>query len=362
MLHLRKQLHYLIFIMNKITHMNKTFALIILVLIIFSCTGNKKDTPQKPTVQKNVRITRVKRDSLSIPVFTVGVLSSKTQSNLSFITGGIIERFFVEEGEFVEKDKLLVRLDMTEIRSRVNQAALGVEKAERDFKRIENLYRDTVATLEQYQDAKTALEVARTNFEIASFNRKNSEIRAPSEGKILRKLKESNEIVASGHPVIVFASTETDWVLKVNLSDRDIVRISKGDSAWVTFDAYPGEIYSAEVSEIATSANLLSGTFEAELRLLDLPEMLVTGLIGNARISPPKETCLLIPAEALAEAMGNTGIVFRIRDGNPVRTRIGIKSITDSNIIITGDLVEGDSVITDGNAWLNEGEEIIVIE
>ena len=292
----------MILTMNKFNSMRKISIFIMISFLAFSC----KPTQDEPTVKHasavNIKVARIKSDSLSLPVLSPGTLASKTQANLSFITGGIIRRFYVSEGEMVRAGELLASLDMTEIDSRARQAAIAVDKARRDFQRVENLYRDTVATLEQYQDARTALEFATANAKIAGFSKEHSEIRAPSDGKILKKLKEAGEIVSSGHPVLVFASTEAEWVLRVSLADRDIVRIAEKDRALVSFDAYPGREYFAEVMEIASAANLLSGTYEVEVRLIELPDNLVTGLIGQAKIYPAKKLYTFLPPEALVEA------------------------------------------------------------
>jgi RND family efflux transporter MFP subunit len=331
------------------------------LFIIFSCSDPGKGDDMKIAVKPNVRTGVITRDSVSISIQAVGTLASKTQSNLSFLTGGIISEYKVLEGDIVNKGELLAKLDITEIQSRTRQASLALEKASRDFRRAENLYRDSVITLEQYQNAKTALDVAEENYQIAQFNKRNSEIRAPSDGKILKKLKETNEITAPGHPVLIFASTEADWILNVNLSDRDIVKINQGDSAIITFDAYPDNQFSAVINEIANVANPLSGTYEVELKLLRLPDRLVTGLIGKAKIIPQAKSVLFLPPEGLVEATGRKGIVFKLQNGNALRTEVEIFEITKQGIILRSGLDEGDTVITDGNVWLHNGETPSVV-
>ncbi|MGC9342785.1 MAG: efflux RND transporter periplasmic adaptor subunit [Bacteroidales bacterium] len=341
--------------------MNRVILFITLMFFIFSCSSieQKQESTDKPLARVKTGV--ITRDTISVPVISVGTLASKTQSNLSFLTGGIIADYYVNEGDIVKEDQLLAKLDMTEIQSRTKQASLALEKARRDFRRAQNLYQDTVITLEQYQNAETALEVAQENYQIARFNRKNSEIRAPSEGKILKKLKEKSEIAAPGHPVLVFASTEAEWILKVNLSDRDIVRVNTGDSALIRFDAYPGENFNAVISEIATAANPLSGTYEVELKLLNLPDRLVTGLIGSATILPQFQEALFLPPEGLVEAIGSKAVVFVMREGKSFRKEVEISTVTEKGIIVKSGLNEGDTIITDGNAWLHDREEVMIV-
>lgn len=299
--------------------------------------------------------------TFSLPVSASGILASETQSNLSFMTGGIINEIKVDEGQEVRKGKILAELDLTEINSRLRQADLGLEKAKRDFSRVENLYRDSVVTLEQYQDARTALQIAEANYEIASFNKQHSQILAPANGKLLKKMMDLNEIVGPGHPVFAFASTESDWVLRVSLSDRDIVRINRGDSADIRFDAYPGQSFSGVISEIANAASLMSGTYEVEIRLLRKPERLVSGLVGIARIYPAEQTHLVLPHDAVFEAKGLEAAVFKLEENTVKRIPVEILAITDKGIIISKGISAGDRVVIDGNSYLNDGEQVTVV-
>lgn len=343
---------------NKATASVFVFG-IVLVFTSLQCKGPENKDEQEmelPTVRYEI----VSTESISIPVSASGILGSQTQSKLSFLTGGVIHKIAVSEGEVTEKESLLASLDLTEINSRLQQAELAFKKAQRDYARIEILFEDSVVTLEQFQDMKTALEVSRTNLNLARFAKQYSEIRAPSKGKVLKLLKEEDEVVAPGFPVVVFASTEADWVLKVNVPDRDIVRLRKGDSAHLSFDAFPGKIFKGEVSQTSNSANLLSGTYEVEVKLLELPENLVTGLIGSVKIYPESENQIMIQAEGLAEANGNKGSVYRYSGGAVSKVTVDIREIADKGIIISRGIFEGDTIITFGCQWLHDGQEVII--
>jgi multidrug efflux pump subunit AcrA (membrane-fusion protein) len=83
-----------------------------------------------------------------------GLLSTENEARLSFKISGIIEKIFVKEGDRVRKGQLLATLKSTEIASQVQQVQLTVEKAQRDYQRANNLYKDSVVTLEQLQNAE----------------------------------------------------------------------------------------------------------------------------------------------------------------------------------------------------------------
>jgi len=337
--------------------MKKIHLLLMVFCVFVTAVSCKKPAPRiEEKTAVPVRTEVVKEQLLSFPVRTSGRLSAKTESRLSFKTGGIIKKIYVDEGQSVSEGQLLAILNLSEIEPRARQAELGLAKAQRDYDRAKNLYRDSVATLEQFQDAKTALEFARSNAEIAKFNLEYSEIRAPLNGKILKRVSESNEIVGPGQPIFLFASTASSWVVRSNLTDKDIVNIRLNDSATIEFDAYPGKIFYGRISETGNMADPYTGTYEVEIILKEPPESLVSGFIVKVSIYPARTArkMILIPAGAVQEGNGLSGNVWIIRDEKPVRQAVEIHSITDQGIIVSSGLVEGDEVITEGGEYVRE--------
>lgn len=321
-------------------------------------------SPQNPVSQKSdslkVQTQTVVEYRTVRPVRSIGRLSSKTESKLSFKTGGIIHRVFVEQGQSVRKGQVLAQLDLSEIRARVEQAQQAFEKATRDLQRAQALFRDSVATLEQYQNAQTALQVAKSDLEIAQFNLKHSKIFAPANGKILKRLAEPNELIAPGHPLLLFASTDKKWVVRVNLADRDIVRIKPGDRAVLSFDAFPAEKIAARVSETGSFADPYTGTFEAELTLENDTFPFVSGFIARAEIFPAKTRKVFgLPTKGLLTANGNTGYVYKMQGDSAIKTRVSIYEITDSMLLVEKGVKPGDKIITQGANYV--GKKSIVV-
>lgn len=332
-----------------------------ILMTLAGCKTGQQEEAAAPTLK--VRVHKVNTSDYVLPVNCTGKLSTKTESKLSFKTGGIIERILADEGQSVKKGQLLAELNLEEIRSRVTQAELVLRKAERDFKRAENLFRDSVATLEQFENARTALDVARTNNRIARFNLRFSSIHAPADGKILKRVAETNEIIGAGHPVFLFASMQNDWVVRANLTDRDVLRINMFDSARVFFDAYGDEAFIGQLSEIGTGADPYTGTYEIEIQLLHKPEKPVSGFIARIDIFPSDaQEKIIIPYESLVDGVGLTGYVYVLHEGVPRRTKIRIESFSDSGIVVSSGLVGGEEIIVEGAQYLRKGSRIEVVK
>ncbi len=347
----------------KIRKLRNTLLLVVLtsVLVFSFCTEK-----QEPSVKDNtvtVKTATVMKEEVSIPVHSSGKLSSSSEIKLSFKTGGIIRNIYKDDGDKVKRGEILAKLNLSEINSQVAQAREGFQKAERDLNRIENLYKDSVVTLEQLQNMRTAFEVAKSNLNIAEFNKEHSTITAPTDGIILKRYNEAGEIIGPGAPVFLFGSENSGWIVKVGITDKDVVRLSTSDSAVVKVDAYPGHDFKAFVTEVGASANPHTGTFEVELTLVSTDKKLSSGFVAKVDISPSqKEVYKTIPIEALFEAHGNEGYVFTYdpKTMTSVKTNITIKKILSDKIIVASGLDSINEVITDGVEYLSGGQKVIV--
>lgn len=335
-----------------------------IVIILILAPGCKTAPEQIATRDTRVQVAvrPAEKMQYKIPVRSTGILVTATQMKLSFKTGGIIRQIDVREGESVRKGEVLATLDLSEIRAQANQARIGYEKAQRDLTRAGNLYRDSVVTLEQYQNAQSAVDMAKFQNQIADFNLQHSRIKAPSNGKIQKILVESNEIIAPGYPAILFASTDNNWIVRTSLIDKEIVRLGMGDSAMVTMDAFPGKRFRGEITELGTVADPVTGTYEVELMLLASLPQFRSGFFSRVRIYPSEiMESLVVPLEAVMDASDNRAYVFVYEAGRAIKKRISTGQLLDDAVTVTDGLAEGELVITRGAKYLREDLEVNLV-
>jgi membrane fusion protein, multidrug efflux system len=342
----------------------RTRSIFYTLLIIISAGCKTREANVTPDEAVRVRITPVTTGHVTIPVHSTGTLVSSDELKLSFKTGGIIAGIYVKEGEHVRKGDLLASLNLSEISATAEQAKNGYEKALRDYNRAENLYRDTVATLEQKQNALTALNVAHSTYEIVKFNLAHSKIFAPDNGIILRKLAKQNELIAAGYPVFVFGTSGKQWKVESGLSDKDIVKINPGDSALISFDAWPGVRFPAVVDQVGEISNPYTGTYKTELLLNATGYRLASGFIAALDIYPfTDKSFTSIPVGSIVEADGKYGNIYYVTDSATVKkVRIEIEALTGSQAAVKG-LPEGvTEVVSEGAAYLKNGQKVKVVK
>ena len=328
------------------------------MLLLAGCkTSTQKEIPEINALQ--VKVQAVVMKEFKLPVRAAGMLSTTTEMKLGFKTGGIVRQVDIREGASVRRGDILVVLDLSEINARVNQAQISVDKARRDLTRAGNLYQDSVATLEQYQNARSAFELAQSQKRIADFNLEHSRIVAPTDGKIQKIMVEANELIAPGYPALLFASTESDWVVRVALTDKDIVKFSLGDSARVEMDAFPDVRFPAEITELGAIADPVTGTYEAELRILRTESQFRSGFIARAYIFPTETRhSVVVPLETLLGASDNRASVFVFRNGEVSRRRIRTGRIVGDLIMVSEGLEPGELVVTEGAKYIMKDSRV----
>jgi RND family efflux transporter MFP subunit len=297
----------------------------------------------------------------------VGVLAPRDELRLAFKVGGVIDEMAVEAGDRVKAGQTLAVLKSTEVDAAVAQAREGVEKARRDLDRARQLRAEEVATQEQVEDLTTLYNVARSNLEAARFNARYARIDAPADGVVLQRLARADELVQGGQPVIVLGATDTGWIVRVGLADRDAVRVDLGDPADVSFDAFPGRNFAGRVTRIASSADPYTGTFEVEIEVAPGGARFARGLVAKVEISlqgaATAAASTVVPVTALVEAHGSAGTVYVLDAAAGVarRRQVQLGSIVGERVIVIEGLVPGEQVVTDGAAWLTDGHAVRVV-
>ena len=342
------------------------FAALTLSTVLVGCAQSGAHSAATPNASRTVRVVPVQEASAGRPIRAVGVLEPKDSLTLAFKVGGVVARVAVEEGDTVRRGTVLAELDRTEIEATVARVAQAEAKAARDRERTKALYTDDVATLEQLEDATTALEVARADLAAARFNARYARIEAPADGFVVRRNADPSEVVAAGQPVLVIGSLANGWQVRAAVPDRDVVRLAIGDRAQVSFDAFPGQVFAARVLRLAAASDSATGTYDAELAVEPANAPFVQGLVAKVELAPgaARTPQLTVPVEALLEADGAHATVF-VLDGTDApraaRRRIDIGELVGDRAEVRGGLTSGDQVITEGASWITDGESVIVV-
>lgn len=290
------------------------------------------------------------------PVQAPGMLARKTEVNLAFPVEGILRTLSVRAGDRVKKGAELAALDLDDIDARLARAQAAEEKARRDAERSRTLFAQGVIGEEERDNAQTALALAEAGLKSARFLRRHAIIEAPADGVILRRLAEPDQTVAAGQPILGFAADD-GWLVRIGLSERDLLRVRAGDRARVTPASRPDLAFDAVVSHIAATADARTRATEVELMPESVPDALRSGFMVHVEVTPqPVAARPKVPVSALVEGRGRLASVFLAEeDQRARRVDVEIERIEGSAAYVRGELPAGARVITRGAEFLRDG-------
>jgi len=340
------------------------------LLFMASCGDDTKAGNIPPAEVIPVKVLPLSQTSGNADIQLSGQFTTDDEVMLGFKTGGIINNILVKEGDAVKQGQLLATLNLTEINAQVQQAQLGFEKAQRDYLRITNLYKDSVATLEQFQNSKTALELARQQLNAAQFNRAFSEIRAPKNGFVLRKMASEGQVVSAGMPVLQTNGAQAgNWILKVGAGDREWGAVHVNDKAKVTLNGNDAKQCEGLVTRKSEAVDPATGMYTIEIKLQGKGhEGLASGAFGRAVVhagaSMGNEAGMwAVPYDAILDGDGSTGYVFVTNDGKTAkRVKVNIADIAKEHAYVTGGLEGAKQLIVSGSAYLADNSNIQIIK
>lgn len=361
----------------------RTLTLLSLTTLAAACNRSAEGKTAPPELVTPVQMAAVLPAGQSATVSATGTLGAKDEVTLSFKIGGVVGRVLVDDGTRVRRGQVLAALDQREIDALIAKATAGAEKARRDAARAERLYRDSVATLAQYQDAQTARDAAEADLRAARVNHEYSRIVAPGDGVVLMRIANPGQIVGAGAPVIQFASRGRGSVLRAGVPDREVVRLRPGDAAEVAFEAVPGRVFKGKVSQVGAAADPRTGLFVVEVSLEGVAS-LPSGLVGRVVIAPGgtggvrvrkgkgaeqpvgdaksvdgESAVFSIPAEALVEGDRERGTVFTV-DGSGTRARrlqVSLVGLAGDRVLVRG--LDGVArVVRSGASWLGDSTRV----
>ena len=314
------------------------FVLWLIVSILLS----KREKPIPVTTEKAVRKT-----ILQI-VSATGKVQPETEVKISPEVAGEIIDLPVEDGKGVNKGDLLVRIKPDSYKALLEQqeAAISTAKAtnlqqkatmlktEQDIKRAEDMYAKKTISVQEYNAAQAAYDVAKNTYESSLHEIERAQagssqardqlskttVYSPIDGTVtILNSKLGERIVATGQ----FAGTEVMRVAdlghmeaRVDVNENDVVNVKGGDKANVKIDAYGDRKFHGTVYQIANTGKTTgAGTqeevtnFEVKIRIDDHDVTLKPGLSCTADIETSMvKDAVAVPMQAVTIRTGDSNL------------------------------------------------------
>jgi membrane fusion protein (multidrug efflux system) len=306
-----------------------------------------------------VQVQPVIRRTISDHLEANGTLQAEHEVDLVARTSGPITELLTEEGEKVRADQLLARIDDREASNQVAMATVNRDEAALVFNRAHSSWQEGLVSQEAHDSALAALESAEAQLESARIQLAYTEIRAPFEALVVTRYVRRAEHVNSGTPLFR-VSDFNPLLCPVEVPEKDLPRLRKGQPARLRVEAFPGERFTARVLRIRPTVNAATGTVTVTLEV-DGRGRLRPGMFASVYLqTDTHEDALVIPRKALVlDSIGDT--VFVRVDGAAARREVMLGFREEDEVEVLQGLNEGEELIVLGQDGLADGTPVTVL-
>lgn len=325
---------------------------------------------------------------------------------------GTVEDVLVQEGQKVAKGQPLISLESRELRATMVQAQGAVAQAEARIKQLDELTlpsarealtqaqatllnaqqtydrtaqleRNGYATRAALDDAQKTLDVARAATRSAQFQvytaspggsdfvmaqtqanqaRANLDtaesrlgyatIMAPRDGVLISRSVERGTVVQPGKTLLVLAPAG-DVQLVLQIDERNLGKISLGQKALASADAYPDRRFPATITYINPGIDISRASVEVKLTVADPPDYLRQDMTVSVDVEvAARDDALILPLRSVHDVLSGNPWVLGIKDGRASQRPVKIGLHGNSQVEITNGLAARDVAIPQSSGVL----------
>ena len=366
-----------------------------------------------------VRTVVAVRNSIEQHLVASGRVWVPTRVQVAAQIPGRVVAVVVKEGQRVKRGDLLIQLDDAEAQATVVESNVAVDQA---GARVDQLRRvGAVVATEDLRQAVTNLEHARTDLDRtahlaasgvvppvdlenarlpvalaraqqsaaeakqlsaapmgadsrilrtsllqAQAQRAASKVRlaqtkilAPQDALVLERNVEPGDVVQPSRILLVLAAGQDSMQLTFEADERNIAMIHAGQKARVSADAYPQQVFDANVTYVAPSIDPARGSVEIRLGLAAAPAFLKPDMTVSVDLMVAAKTGVLtLPSDAVHSAASTRPWLFTVEKSRIVRNEVTLGIRGEGSVEIVSGLPEGLEVALPDSRVLHVGQRV----
>ena len=332
-------------------------------LLATSGCGGRSEAESAPRPENDaiiVTVVPVATRSVERTVSVVGTLTANMQADVASEVEGQVTAIEADLGDRVTKDQPLARVRSDVLEARLGEAEASLQKASADEARAHPLRDEKIISLQEYEQVRTALAVAKARREGLRIEVERAVIRAPFDGSVAARLVDAGNYVRPG--TAVFRLVQDDPLkFRGEVPEREVPSVHPEQAVRVTVDAYAGETFNGAVSRVGSASNPQARSLAFEALVPNADHRLRPGFFGRAEIVVRRdERAVAVPRNAVTTFAGVTKL-FVVEDGvaREREVTLGV-DLGDGWVEIMQGVSKGMQVATSGLSKLADGTTVQV--
>jgi len=338
-------------------------AVILFVLVgAYRIVSNRlEDTSVASSDVVNIRVTAAAIITLENTSPLTGRLQPIEEVTLIPKAMGEVTNVYVELGQKVTKGTVLFELDQTQAATSFNQAKASYNDAQVNLSRMETLYKEGAASLQQYEQVKTAYTVAKETYTAASDGMSNYVVTSPIDGYITSINVDVGALATQSVAAATIANIDK-LEIETSISEAIINKIKVGDKVDVLVSSVSETPFTGSVTALSPAPAVGSLTYPMKVTLDNATSEVKPGMFAEVIITSDKTANVIaLPSNAVQIKSGKT--VVAAIEGDKVVFKEVVVGVDNGTLAeIKSGIKTGDTVVIEGQYYLKENSEFKIID
>jgi RND family efflux transporter MFP subunit len=317
--------------------------------IVISC-GEKKQEEVQEEAKIKVNTTVAKLQKVDrIYTYTANVQADVINQITPAIPGRI-EKIYVEIGQKVSKNQLLVQMESSNLQQQNAQLA----NLQKDYDRYSELLKVGGIAQQQVDQLKTQIDMLTANIKNIEDN---TQLRSPINGIVTARNYDNGNVFAQ-LPILTVQQLNSLKAV-VYVSESNFKDIKKGMPAEIKLDVYGDEVFKGKVALVYPTIDAAMHTFGVEVDIDNKNMRVRPGMYARVTLNFGVKESIVVPDAAVQKQSGaNDKYVFVVENGVAKYRKVELGQRLESNYEILSGLNDGDVIVTAGQSRLIDGTSV----
>jgi RND family efflux transporter MFP subunit len=322
-----------------------------------------------------VELVPVQKKDLSITTTQPASVEAFHTADIGARVTGYVKSVLVDIGSPLKTGQPMVEIDAPELNAAVNvlqaelkdrEAALAAVQSEQQ--RVSALAEKGSLTEKAAHEARLRLEQAAAAKNVTEARLLEAEqmlayatIRAPFDGIVsVRSVDPGDLVSADSGTVLVKLASASPLRVVTYIPEREAVWLNNGDTATMSFDAFPGQSFQASITRTAGVLDRKTRRMRAEIDLDNSKGLLFPGMYGQVVIELEKRRNALVLPAGTVRLNDGAPHVYAVENGAVKRLPVTLGTDTGTQIEITSGLTGGEQIVANSIGRLRDGDAVNV--
>ena len=295
---------------------------------------------------------------------TLEALGTATANESVLITPTLEERVvgvFFEDGDAVDKNQVLVKLDDSEARYLLAEASATLREQEKQFERISKLAKTKSTSRSRLDEEQGLLEIAKAKVAHLRAQLRDYTIRAPFSGTLgTRQI--SNGAVVDSDTVITTLDDTTVIKLDFTIPETYLAVLANGMNVTAKSPAYPDRNFNGMVTAISSRVDPDTRTLTIRAQIPNPDQLLKPGMLLTVDLVKDRSQSLIIPEEAVILERAKKFALVVTAENTVEKKEIVTGRRSPGKVEVISGLNAGHRVVIEGITRVRPGISVNVVE